>query len=162
MYTLFVDLKDAGNKLAENKIQEKGKYPVITQERKFISGYTDEEIAITGEKLLVFGDHTCIVKYVDFDFVRGADGTQLIKTDDKICNLRYLESFINNINIDNAERYERHFKYLKEINVPLPPITEQRKFEKFVRKRDEKKKDAEMRIAILESKRKSLIFKYFD
>ena len=110
-------------KIERNEIRENGKYPVITQEsEKIISGYTDESATITDLPLIVFGDHSCTFKYVDFPFVRGADGTQLLKTDQSELLTKFLYFYIQTLKISNSERYERHFKYLKTEKIPLPPI----------------------------------------
>ena len=109
-------------KIAQNEILEDGQYPVVTQETdKIISGFTNNNQPITDLPLIVFGDHSCSVKYIDFEFVRGADGTQLIKTSDELL-LKYLSNYLQSIKIHNAGKYERHFKYLKETPIPLPPI----------------------------------------
>ena len=114
-------------KIAQNDILNAGKYPVITQETdKIISGYTDNNHPITDLPLIVFGDHSCSVKYIDFEFVRGADGTQLIKTSEELL-LKYLFNYLQSIKIHNAGKYERHFKYLKETKIPLPPKDIQQK-----------------------------------
>lgn len=119
----------AGNKtkIEQNKIQEKGKYPVITQEsEKFISGYTDEENAISDLPLVVFGDHTCVFKYIDFPFIRGADGTQLLKTNKDEVFAKYFYYYLCSIKVENSSKYERHFKYLKTEKIPLPPLDVQK------------------------------------
>lgn len=119
----------AGNKtkIEQNEIQEKGKYPVITQEsEKLISGYTDEENAISDLPLVVFGDHTCVFKYVDFPFIRGADGTQLLKTNKDEIFAKYFYYYLCSVKIENSSKYERHFKYLKTTKIPLPPLDVQK------------------------------------
>lgn len=119
----------AGNKtkIEQNEIQEKGKYPVITQEsEKFISGYTDEENAISDLPLVVFGDHTCVFKYIDFPFIRGADGTQLLKTNKDEVFAKYFYYYLCSIKVENSSKYERHFKYLKTEKIPLPPLDVQK------------------------------------
>ena len=119
----------AGNKtkIEQNEIQEKGKYPVITQEsEKFISGYTDEENVISDLPLVVFGDHTCVFKYVDFPFIRGADGTQLLKTNKDEVFAKYFYYYLCSIKVENSSKYERHFKYLKTEKIPLPPLDVQK------------------------------------
>lgn len=119
----------AGNKtkIEQNEIQEKGKYPVITQEsEKFISGYTDEENAVSDLPLVVFGDHTCVFKYIDFPFIRGADGTQLLKTNKDEVFAKYFYYYLCSIKVENSSKYERHFKYLKTEKIPLPPLDVQK------------------------------------
>lgn len=58
---------------------------------------------------------------MDFEFVRGADGTQLIKVDKEIAS-KFLYEYLKTVNIENSDKYERHFKYLKRIKVPIPPV----------------------------------------
>ena len=122
---LLVPLIGEATKIAQNEILDEGKYPVITQEAdKIISGYTNNNSPITDIPIIVFGDHSCTVKYIDFEFVRGADGTQLIKTSEEI-SLKYLFNYLQSVKIHNAGKYERHFKYLKETKIPVPPIAVQ-------------------------------------
>ncbi|MBX2977478.1 MAG: N-6 DNA methylase, partial [Ignavibacteriaceae bacterium] len=79
---LLKPIKGSTEKILESLIKDKGKLPVITQGKEFISGYTDADVSpIDDIPLIVFGDHTTIFKYIDFPFVRGADGLQLLKVD---------------------------------------------------------------------------------
>ena len=61
-----------------------------------------------------------MVKWIDFPFVRGADGTQLLKIDETKAVQKYIYYVLKNIKITNSDKYERHFKYLKQMEVPLP------------------------------------------
>ena len=58
-----------------------GDYPIVDQGQGLIAGWTDDskDLISNNLPLVVFGDHTRAFKYVDFPFVRGADGTQLLK-----------------------------------------------------------------------------------
>ena len=61
-------------------ILKKGKYTVIDQGQDKIAGYSnDEKKLLTNKKVIVYGDHTTIVKYVDFNFIVGADGTKILE-----------------------------------------------------------------------------------
>ena len=125
-------------KIKESKINPSGKYPVITQEKdKIISGYTDNENIIDDLPLIVFGDHSCTVKYIDFPFIRGADGTQLLKVNQKDIITKYLFYVLQDTNIENSDRYERHYKYLKNIKIPLPPLDVQQQIVAECEKVDE-------------------------
>ena len=108
-------------KLPDKEIKAEGKYPVITQEKnKFISGYTDLDKPVTDLPLIIFGDHSCTFKYVDFPFLRGADGTQLLKVDTNMFIPKCFFYLIQMIEIRNKDKYERHFKYLTEAKIPQP------------------------------------------
>ena len=49
---------------------------------------------------------------------------------------KYLYYYLSSIQIQNKEKYERHFKYLKTIQVPLPPLEIQQKIVKECEKID--------------------------
>ena len=68
--------------------------------------------------VIVFGDHTRIIKWVDFPFVVGADGTQLLKTK-SICDLKYGFYMLSNLRLPNLG-YSRHFKVVKESTFYVP------------------------------------------
>lgn len=54
-----------------------GKTPIIDQGQKQIAGFTNNENIYSDIPVIIFGDHTRIVKWVDFPFAPGADGTQM-------------------------------------------------------------------------------------
>lgn len=52
----------------------------------------------------------------------------MIKTsEEKGCLNKYLYYFLSSIEIENSGKYERHFKYVKKLRVPLPPMDVQKK-----------------------------------
>lgn len=105
-----------------SKVLAEGDIPVIDQSRTFIAGYTnDKEALIKVDKpVIVFGDHTRILKYITFSFAKGADGTQLILSN----NLKRMPQslfYCSLVNVDLSNySYARHFKYLKAENIVLP------------------------------------------
>ena len=114
-------------KIDKSAILEEGKYPVVTQESgRLVSGYSDNEDVITDVPLIVFGDHSCTFKYVDFPFLRGADGTQLLKISKNQADIKFIYYYLSTVKIENSGKYERHFKYLKSLPIPLPPLAVQR------------------------------------
>lgn len=88
---LLVKINGNQTKIREKDILLEGKTPVITQEsEKVISGFSNIDKYITDLPLIVFGDHSCAFKYVDFPFIRGADGTHLLKTNQSQIITKYL------------------------------------------------------------------------
>ena len=117
--SLLKPVRGLKTKIPKDEILDEGKYPVITQETtKLISGYSNNDKIIKDVPLIVFGDHSLSFKYIDFDFLRGADGTQLIKFEnEKLTKYFYhLSSCIKVI----SQKYERHYKYLKDLKIPIP------------------------------------------
>lgn len=147
--SLMVEVKNANKKIAEKDILPSGKYPVVTQEtNKLISGYTDTQNPIADTPIIVFGDHTCAFKYVDFSFFRGADGTQLIKIDGNKALPKFVYYILCYTTISNSSKYERHFKYLKNIQIPILPIQKQRRIVSLL---DAKDKDITNLKSIMDS-----------
>lgn len=118
-----------------NCYQKTGCIPIIDQGKDYIAGFTDDnECLIKVEKIpyIVFGDHTRILKYINFSFAKGADGTQLIMSNDQ---KRMPQSLLycSLINIDLSDySYARHFKYLKEEKILLPSEGIAKKYNEMV------------------------------
>lgn len=121
----FTQISTSKIKVKSKDTKEAGEFPVIDQGANFIAGYIDDEqCVIKVEKpVCVFGDHTRVVKWVDFNFVPGADGTKVLVPDD------YLYGKFFFYQLKNAEikdrGYSRHFKYLKETMFRIAPFNEQ-------------------------------------
>ena len=110
-----------------------GAIPIIDQSRDFIAGYTDDESAIVdlGCPVIVFGDHTRILKYIQFPFAKGADGTQLIIS--TLDNMPQSLLYCGLVNIDLSNyHYARHFKYLKAEKLLVPDYNISVRFDQFV------------------------------
>ena len=105
--------------------KREGKYPIVSQEAELISGYWDDETIVYKHKepVVIFGDHTKNIKYVDFDFVVGADGTHILSTKSDI-NAKFFYYTLKSIKLRELG-YARHYKLLKEKTIPVPPLSEQ-------------------------------------
>ena len=112
---------------------QEGKIPIIDQSRDFIAGYTNdtETLVDLGKPVIVFGDHTRILKYIQFPFAKGADGTQLIIS--KCGNMPQPLLYLSLLNVDLSNyHYARHFKYLKAEQIIVPDIQTAKTFVSFV------------------------------
>ena len=108
-------------KVLAKDFQDNGKVPVIDQSQSYICGFTDDETAtIKPESAhVIFGDHTRAVKLVNFDYARGADGTQvLVAKSDKIPSY-LLYQIVSDIDL-SSYGYARHYKFLKESKCVIP------------------------------------------
>ena len=110
-----------------------GKYPIIDQGDAYIVGFTNEDDnLLTRHPAVLFGDHSTKVKFLDFDFARGADGTQILYSSNEAVSQYYLYLAICALQIPNPG-YSRHFKYLKELPIIIPSKTMANKFTKIVK-----------------------------
>lgn len=112
-------------KLKSKDYFDVGNFPVVDQGDKFISGYVnDEKLLYNGElPVIIFGDHTRNIKYVDFQFAVGADGTKILKSN-KFYNPKFYFYYLKSLKVPNLG-YSRHFSILKKIEFPLPLLPEQ-------------------------------------
>lgn len=130
---LFISV-NKGVKIPKNEFLKSGKYPIIAQETdNQINGWTNLENPINDLPVVVFGDHSCNFKFIDFPFFSGADGTQILKFN-KNCSVKFMFYAMQQIRLENQDKYERHFKYLKQIKIPLPPLNEQEKISSCIEK----------------------------
>lgn len=113
------------NQIQAKEYQEAGECPVVDQGKKLIPGFTNqkEKKLYLDKPVIVFGDHTRNIKFIDFDFVIGADGVKVLRPYDVVSTeflFRAMQSY------DLTDRgYARHFRVLNEQLVPLPPLPEQ-------------------------------------
>ena len=109
-------------KIKKDKFLDKGKYPIIDQSEKFIAGYWNrkEDVFRVSKPIVIFGDHTKCFKYIDFDFVLGADGVKILKPTDEY-DPKFFYFILSNLKIKNLG-YSRHYKELKRMKIPLPPL----------------------------------------
>lgn len=112
------------------KIQRKdfldtGTFPIVSQEESFINGYWDgaEDVFRAERPLVVFGDHTKVLKYIDFDFVLGADGVKLLLPKDFLVP-KFFYYQLQTAQLDSLG-YARHYKLLKELKIKYPNHAEQ-------------------------------------
>lgn len=108
------------NKIQRKDFLENGEYPIISQEQDFINGYWDnsDDLFKIKKPVVIFGDHTQVLKYVDFDFALGADGVKILQPKTNI-DSRFFYYYLQSITLGSLG-YARHYRLLKEIYVSYP------------------------------------------
>ena len=121
-------------KIPTSEIYTKGNTPVIDQSTDYIAGFTNDEDSIikTNEPRIIFGDHTRILKLINFDFARGADGTQVLLSSSKKMPQHLFYHTLLKIDLSNYG-YARHFKFLKETKIILPNESIAQRFENIIK-----------------------------
>jgi len=116
----LVDTVTPPKKFPTSNYASKGAFPIIDQSQTAICGWTDDHDALIQEglPLIVFGDHTCILKLIDRPFAQGADGIKILKSRPKL-EISYLYQFLSYQPVV-MEEYKRHYSILKEKTVSFP------------------------------------------
>ena len=124
---VFEDATKYGRKIPTTEYKQTGLYPIIDQGQSAIAGYTNETDGVFLDvPAIIFGDHTRVLKYVDAPCFLGADGVKLLKAKISNPNYRYLYYALYHADIPNTG-YNRHFKWLKEVEIPIPSEYEQKR-----------------------------------
>ncbi|MBP7806524.1 restriction endonuclease subunit S [Candidatus Gracilibacteria bacterium] len=113
------------SKIQRKDFLESGYFPIISQEMEQVNGYWENEKDVFKIKkpVVIFGDHTQVIKYVDFNFVLGADGVKILQPKDFL-NTRYFYYFLQSVELKSLG-YARHYRLLKDLEIPLPPLSAQ-------------------------------------
>lgn len=115
-------------KLKQKEYLQKGAFPVIDQGQELVGGYTDDEDKLLDCELpaIVFGDHTKIIKLINFKFASGADGTKVLEPK-KFVLPKYLSYLTQILVVKIKDKgYARHYQHLERQPFPIAPLPEQR------------------------------------
>ncbi len=112
------------------KIQRKhflreGKYPIVSQEAEFTNGYWNKasDVFKVRHPVVIFGDHTQVLKYIDFDFVLGADGVKILLPKPFLIP-KFFFYHLRSVSLQSLG-YSRHYRLLKEIQIGYPNTSTQ-------------------------------------
>jgi len=119
-------VSDQGKRIKQSAYLPSGKIPVIDQGQDYIGGYTDDEgMVIDGElPVVLFGDHTRSIKYVDKPFAVGAEGVKVLKPMQGF-EPKYFYYLLRSLRIP-SRGYSRHFQFLKKFHLPRAPEDQQK------------------------------------
>lgn len=125
--SVFHDGTSGHAKVKQNEYLPAGPLAVVDQGQSPVGGYTADETARCQVDLpvVLFGDHTTIFKWIDFPFALGADGVKvLLLHRNSGLDLRFAFHYLRQLQFPDVG-YSRHFKFLKQAYVPVPPPDEQ-------------------------------------
>ncbi|WP_055442281.1 restriction endonuclease subunit S [Lacinutrix himadriensis] len=150
-------------KIHKSKFLTNGEFPIVDQGQEYIAGYTNnkEDINYLGEPVIIFGDHTRILKYVDFPFAIGADGVKVLHVNKDKLNPLFTYYYLRSLDIPSAG-YSRHFKFIKNKKLNFPEsVTDQKRIAQVLSNCEsliEKRKES---IALLDELLKSTFLEMF-
>jgi type I restriction enzyme S subunit len=158
---VFDDISAKGKRVPQGLYLREGHYPIVDQGKASIAGFTsDSSYLFQGETpVIVFGDHTRCVKFVDFPFCIGADGVKILCP--KIqADTKFLYHYLGSVSITDAG-YSRHYKFLKRIEIPLPPFAEQKRIAAILDQADALRRKRREALARLDTLLQSVFLEMF-
>ena len=162
----LVDIITPPKKIILQEYLNEGDYPIVDQSQKYISGWTNDKTAVISKAsldnpIIIFGDHTCILKRITFPFAQGADGIKILKSKDTIDgNFLYHALLVCPV---VQEEYKRHFSILKQKEVFFPSIKsgEQQKIADCLSSLDELIEATTKKVEALKEHKKGLMQRLF-
>ena len=157
------DVSAGNNKVQKGDYLPAGLYPVVDQGQEFVGGYSDDESNLVAGNgpWIIFGDHTRILKYIDFPFCMGADGVKVLKPRSELSvDAKYLFHFLKANEVPSAG-YSRHFKFLRRLEISLPPLDEQRRIAAILDKADALRRKRKRAIELLDGLTQSIFLEMF-
>jgi len=161
----FDNHTDSKKKIKQKDYLVKGKLAVVDQGQELIGGYTnDVEKSYSGAlPIVIFGDHTRCIKFVDFPFAQGADGVKVLRPKPFYLPKAFYYA-LQSVNIPNLG-YRRHFPLFNKFSIPLPPFAEQQRIvdriESLFAKLDEAKEKAQTVVDSFETRKAAILHKAF-
>ena len=133
---VFEDQTSGQKKIQRGDYLSEGSLPVIDQGQKSVAGYTNDfGNAYQGPlPVILFGDHTLSLKFVDAPFALGADGVRVLTAKPPFIS-KFLFYYLNSVRIQ-SRGYSRHFKYLRELKFPHIADKEQRRIVELLEQAD--------------------------
>lgn len=161
----FDNHTDSKKKIKQKDYLVKGKLAVVDQGQELIGGYTnDVEKSYSGAlPIVIFGDHTRCIKFVDSPFAQGADGVKVLRPKPFYLPKAFYYA-LQSVNIPNLG-YRRHFPLFNKFSIPLPPFAEQQRIvdriESLFAKLDEAKEKAQAVVDSFETRKAAILHKAF-
>ena len=116
-------------KVKQKNYEEVGQLAVVDQGKDIIGGYSNDfDKRIECDlPVVIFGDHTCTVKYINFPFAAGADGIKILESKDNVVP-KYLYYGTKYLTLRFPEKgYARHYQHIEKMDLFLPTVSEQRR-----------------------------------
>ncbi len=115
------------------------KTPVLTANKSFILGYTDEDFGIYKDfPVIIFDDFTTDSKFVDFPFKVKSSAIKILKCKDQSSDLKFIYEVINLIKFPIANHKRYYISQYQNLDIWMPESkTEQQKIAEILGSVDE-------------------------
>lgn len=108
---------------------DKNKIPVLTANKSFILGSTDDVSGIYKNlPVIIFDDFTTDCKYVDFPFKVKSSAIKILKPKDDNIDLRFIYESMKNFKFPHGKEHKRFFiSEYQYFTIDIPDLNEQKK-----------------------------------
>jgi type I restriction enzyme S subunit len=138
-----------------------GKTPVLTANKSFILGYTNEESGIYKDvPAIIFDDFTTDSKYVDFPFKIKSSAIKILKNKEG-ADLRFVYEKMKSINFPTGSHKRFYISQYQNMEVLMPPIDEQKMIAEILATVDEEIQKTDGLITATEELKNGLMQRFF-
>lgn len=111
--------------IINSEILEKGKTPVLTANKSFVLGYTNEDFGIfTNTPVVIFDDFTTLNKYVDFNFKIKSSAIKILRNNADF-SLKFLYNRMQLIEHPLGDHKRYYISEYQNIEIEVPSLKEQ-------------------------------------
>lgn len=118
---------------------DSAKTPVLTANKSFILGYTDEDFGICKDiPVIIFDDFTTDSKYVDFPFKVKSSAIKILRPKNDQVNLKFVYEKMKSVDFPRGNHKRYYISQYQNLNVLVPPFPEQKKIAEILSSVDNK------------------------
>lgn len=140
-----------------DKYIDNGKTPVLTANKAFILGYTNEEKGVYNKgDCIIFDDFTLDFKYVDFPFKVKSSAIKILRANSNI-DIRYFYEYLSFLNLTTNEHKRHYISEIATLPLYLPPLDEQKDVLNVLLSVSSKIELEERTMCLLDTQRKYLL-----
>lgn len=159
---IFKVVPGKSNQIKSSEVMINGNIPVVDQGKNKFLGYSNQmsKRIENYNDLIVYGDHTTVIKKIDEPFIIGGDGVKLLTSKDGSL-VQYLFVLLQYFNVI-PEGYKRHFSILKTKNMKFSSSKkEQEKIGEFFKQIDNFIEKQSNKVESLKQRKQGLLQKMF-
>ncbi len=140
-----------------------GKTAVLTANKSFVLGYTNETDGIyTDIPVIIFDDFTTDSKYVDFPFKVKSSAIKILKNRNKDTDLKFVYEIMKSFTFPIANHKRHYISQYQELDIVVPSTKEQRKIADILSSVDESIQKVNKMVASSERLKDGLIQDLFN
>lgn len=140
-----------------------GKTPVLTANKSFVLGYTNETDGVyTNTPAIIFDDFTTDSKYVDFPFKIKSSAIKILTNRDENTDLKFIYEIMKSFTFPIANHKRHYISQYQELDIVVPSTKEQKKIAEILSSVDEEIQKVEEIISVTEKLKHGLMQNIFS